>query len=207
MKKSLEIMFFPGFYGTIFDLVDVEYNYVNYELDYNKEYYPENITADDFQFDANAYKNAIGEEFTNNFADLYPLDIIKSVKFDEITSPRFYNFENDRLYAFFEFVDDWKSIMRKFMDDNHDWLKNVIKEEHSSRSGYMSFMSNDVDEWYHILFDCDEDDVDTNYLEEMIKYMVIEKYGTYDTAYRIREEIESYTLENICEGEFFTVNA
>lgn len=207
MKKSLEIPFFPGFYGTIFDLTDTEYNYVNDELLFNKEDYPNNITADDFTFDAKAYMNAIGEEFTNQFADLFPLDFIKSVEFDEIDSPREYNFRNDRLYAFFEFDDNWKTIMRKFMDDNFEWLKDIIHKEHSSRSGFISYMSNDINDWYHILFDGDEEDVDTIYLEDMIKYMIIDKYATYDTAYKIREEIESYTLENVCESNFFAVNA
>lgn len=207
MKKSLEIPFFPGFYGTIFDLSDVEYNYVYEEMNYNKENYPENVTADDFEFDAKAYMNAIGEEFTNQFANLFPLDFIKSVEFDEIDSPREYNFRNDRLYAFFEFDKNWKFIMRAFMNDNFEWLKKVIYDEHSSRSGFISFMSNDIYDWYHILFDGDEEDVDTLYLEEMIKYMIIDKYSSYDTAYKIREEIESYTLENVYEGDFFTVNA
>lgn len=204
MNKSLEIVFFPGFYGSIFDPVDNEYNSLKYEIEYYKDTYNKEFTTDDFIFEEDAWKNKICELFTEGFSDMYKPHFIKSIVFDEMTSPRFYNFDNDRIYAFFEFTDDWKDHIKEFMDSNYKELKDIIKEQHSSRSGYISFMSNDIDEWYDMLFNVDEDDIKTTYLEEIIKYYVLWKNDVpYDEGYRIREDLEGYVFENMNESEFF----
>ena len=48
MNKSLEIVFFPGFYGSIFDPVDNEYSSLKYEIEYYKDTYNKEFTMDDF---------------------------------------------------------------------------------------------------------------------------------------------------------------
>ena len=205
MNKSLEIVFFPGFYGSIFDPVDNEYSSLKYEIEYYEDTYNKKFTMDDFIFDEDAWKNKICNLFTEGFSDMYKPHFIKSIVFDEMTSPRFYNFDNDRIYAFFEFTDDWKDHIKNFMDSNYKELKDIIKEEHSSRSGYISFMSNDIDEWYKKFFETtDEDDIETTYLEEIIKYYVLWDNGyAFNEGFKIREELESYVFENMNESEFF----
>ena len=204
MNKSLEIVFFPGFYGSIFDPVDIEYTNVQFEIDYYKDTYNKEFTMDDFIFDEDAWKNKICKLFTEGFSDMYKPNFIKSIVFDEMISPRFYNFDNDRIYAFFEFNDDWRQHIKNFMDSNYKELKDIIKEQHSSRSGYISFMSNDIDEWYDKLFNADEDDIETTYLEEIIKYYVLWNNDcAFYEGYKIREELESYVFENMNESEFF----
>ena len=202
---SLDISFFPGFYGTLYDCGENEYETIKNELDfYNDNNDGRTYTEDDFVFDWDAYRNSIAKLYTEGYSN-YALEIpfIKSIVFDEIDSPTYYNFRNDRIYAWFEFADTWKQDMEKFMRDKHDWLCDIIKEEHTSRSGFISFMSNNIDDWFEKIFV----EEDTLYIEDMIKYMLMDMFD----AHTLAEDIEMYVFKHTNESDFVslkeTVNA
>ena len=130
-------------------------------------------TADDFDFDNKGYQNEVAKNFISTLQYWYKMDFIRSMEFDYIDSPMYYNFYNDDLYAIVEFDDTWREKMHNFMVENYDFLKEHIKLNWSSRSGFISNMSNDIDEWFTKLFDEDDDDVDETYLEVMLHYMTV----------------------------------
>lgn len=199
MKKfNLDICFFPGFYGTIYDCVDNEITAIETEMEYQSTFENHGLSFDDFVFDWDAYKKAVAENFVDAYA-LYAKEIpfIKAITFDEIESPRFYNFTTDKIYCWFEFADSWKDDMRKFMDENYDWLKNIIHEEHTSRSGFISFMDNDIDDWYNRLF-VDEENI---YIEDMIKYMIMSK----NNVEEMLDDINMSVYENLIETDFVSI--
>lgn len=71
------------------------------------------------------------------------LEIKLDLKFEEMTSPREYNFETDRIFA----TATDEVVQKLFSMADGPALRIMIREKHSSRSGFHSFYSNDYDEW------------------------------------------------------------
>ena len=225
MKKSLQIMLFPGFYGTWYDPSDPFW----YEMEEEARYYneecrllngePHTWVRDDFDYDYNAYQRAVCEEFISALKENVDLDIIRSIEYDYLYSPRYYNYENDHLYAIVEFTDDWREKMHNFMVENYDILKERIKRNWSSYDGFISSMSNDIDDWFTKLFEVEEDDIDTRYLEVMVYYMMVigqmegrtsgdDAQEMYDkTRDKLSETLFEDTWENIYLCEYIFIPA
>lgn len=199
-RFSFELPFFPGFYESSLYSPDTEYWAIKQEVEYYthdlREEHPEyqGITEDDLEFDYKAYQKDVMGSFIIAFKDAAP-DIVESVEFDELVSPKYYNFSTDRLFCWVTFSEDWKAVMRKFMLDNYGLLKDHIKEVWSSRDGFMSFTSNDVDEWFGKIFD----EEDPMYIGTMLGYMMRFIDGR-DCLSEVSDAIIMDTLEDIYEG-------
>lgn len=93
---------------------------------------PETVSRYDWQARRNVKSRQIVESLRFAFADM--------------TSPREYNFETDRI-----FVNVPVSVVRKLWTmskaDQHKTLSRVAKERHSSRSGFISFYESDWRDW------------------------------------------------------------
>lgn len=61
----------------------------------------------------------------------------------ELTSPREYNFSTDQISVYI----DTKTLKKISSVLNSDTLKNLIKRRFTSRDGFMSWYSNDIEEW------------------------------------------------------------
>lgn len=191
---------FPGFYGSIFDSSETAYNEIIETVDYYKNELDKEVTEDDFDFDYKGYEESVAIAFTDVFADMYDLPIIKSMKYSHIWSPKYYNFENDELYAEFEFTDDWKTYVRSFIEENKNWLSDIIEEKWKSRDGFISFMSTDINDWTHNILDVEEDDIDGRYLGEMLTYMFMNKYNT--SVKEMRDNITEEVFDEIYPYEY-----
>lgn len=193
MKTSLQLAFSPGFYETDYESSDTAYYAIHQELDDIRTGEVDgnpDWTEDDLDFDYQAYEKDIIDNFIAAWKKYAPADVVESVEFDELDSPREYNFRNDRLFAFVTFKEGWQDAMRKFMEDNAEWLREKIGKQWSSRDGFISFMSNAVGDWYHFLFV----EKDERYLGTMIGYMMeIEDPEVYD-------DLLSETMRDIYEG-------
>lgn len=199
MRTSIQLPFFPGFYETEYKNSDTAYWAIKEELDgyYHDTYYhtehPEwaHITEDDLDFDDSQYEKDVMDAFIEVWSNHAP-DFVKSVEMDCLDSPRYYNFRNDRLYAFVELGDEWKDEMRHFIAENYDWLKERIHDDWTSYDGFMSFMENDVDEWDKMLFE----EEDERYIGTMIGYMM------YRENKNIFDDILMSTMEDIYDGSY-----
>lgn len=195
MKTSLQLAFFPGFYETDYESSDTPFYAIRQELEDIRTGEIEgdsDLTEDDFDFNYRAYEKDIMDNFIAAWKDHAPEEIVENVEFDELVSPKYYNYSNDELYAFVTFKDGWQDAMRKFMDENTDWLRDRIRREWSSRDGFFSFMSNDLNEWGNYLFV----EEDSRYLGSMLGYMMeIAEPHVYD-------HLLMDTLEDIYEGNY-----
>jgi hypothetical protein len=68
------------------------------------------------------------------------------LEFEEMRSPRFYNFETDRIFAKLSRADFCK-LLKKVRGAR---LKKMAEDMFTSRSGFISFYSNKVEEWGRI---------------------------------------------------------
>lgn len=189
MIVNIELPFFPGFYESDLENGDTAYWAIKEELQYYQEECdtpcPE-LTEDDLDFNYSDYEKDIREQWADGWKDNAP-EIVLSVRNIEMTSPKYYNFSTDRLWADVELRDDWREKMRTFMKENAEWLKGRIKEDWTSYDGFCSFMSNDYEDWFDYIFEEQEE----RYISTMIGYMM------YRENKNIRNDLVMYALEDI----------
>lgn len=82
--------------------------------------------------------------FENYFSDTVEEKI--SFTFEEMTSPREYNFETDRLFASISLKDAAK-LYAKAKENEFSDLKDCIKEQFTRRDGFIPHYSNNIDHW------------------------------------------------------------
>ena len=159
----VNVPFFPGFYGSILSQAldhaqerEVECNEERESLqEYHPDtYWPEELRLTGWQYgeplsdctDYSAAYEAMARDWCSFFDD-WAMDNLgtpaNSFKFESMTSPRFYNFETDRVFctvplAVMESL--WQGIDR-------DKLQAVIESRHKSRDGFVSFYDSDLESW------------------------------------------------------------
>ena len=158
---------FPGFYGTWFEDYDMEDYEIKSELESLADTYhlhPDVVYAL-HNFGANW--QLVDVDYENYRHDLaidccqwveYQLQHLFGkeckVEFQEIHSPREYNFENDAIYCAIK-VDLDKVI--KYIREHWEEFSERIKESYTSYDGFHSWYSNDAKEWIPDSVKSDED--------------------------------------------------
>jgi hypothetical protein len=132
---SAALPWFPGFYDSILDdLMDRE---IEQEMEETGETYDQIMD----RFSSKIAVEAIAKEWVEAFSKETGIPM----EFEELVSPREYNFTTDRLFVRIP-IDAIEKIAAE-MDDKP--LRETIRANHSSRSGFVSFYANDLDdpEW------------------------------------------------------------
>ena len=185
LENEFVVPFFPGFYYSAFDKgnEDVEWDIFN-----DPNSVPEEILnfccSDALEEDTKTYRNDVGaafvEEFNNQMAEILPGFTSEMV---EIESPREYNFETDRLIAKTD-LSLYLPKIKEYLDKNKEAFKAYVKKRHSSYDGFISFYSDDADEW-------DLDNLDYNELCTVFGFMLTNKGITADM---IIDEVVDQTI-------------
>jgi len=84
------------------------------------------------------------EAFNDWAEDETGLDL--GLTFESMSSPRFYNFETDRIFATVPLA-TVRELFRQSAEESHARLAEILVERHTSRSGFHSFYSNDLEDW------------------------------------------------------------
>ena len=223
MKFNIELPFFPGFYESDLENSDTSYWAIKEELEYYQNDYAydnpdeqaiyEQLTENDLEFDYEGYEEEVRNAWVEAWKNNAP-EIVLSVEGVEMTSPKYYNFETDRLWADVELRDDWMDAVREFMVENADWLRERIKDDWTSYDGFMSFMSNNFDDlshdededywkgeksWYWHLFSGQSDRWEC-YISTMIGYMM------YRENSEIRNDLVMSALEDVYAGSYVRIS-
>lgn len=185
--KRIEIELpFAGFYESWHDeKIDdaIEQNF--WDDDCNV---PEDIYNKIWEADINwsAIQNEYCKEFTEQFGHHFGLDL----KFIEMTSPREYNFQTDRIFASIPATQINK--IRKEVESYPEWPE-VIRERYTSRDGFWSHYSNDHkdDEWARpVLDECQYETVLLAWLDHRHKEDPLNEREWSDLEYELVEDIE-----------------
>jgi len=129
-KQEVRLMFFSGFYESIHDSV------FDMETEYIMEDYPDK-KWDDFRFE---YDYA---EYCKNYVRAISSETEIDLEFQELISPREYNFTTDRIICFIK----PKDVKKLATALNSPTLEKLVKERFTSRDGFISFYSRYVEEW------------------------------------------------------------
>lgn len=174
MKTSIEVKSFPGFYGSIFSEDSILENWID-RMQYE---YPELEHLADFELPG-SYRPTVAKEFAEMYISELNDKLGLNIKLlsESVKSPREYNFYNDEVICEIE-VDDWDGFIKKIISlmnepEIYAELVKVIKANHTSCSGFWSFMSNEIEVWYGML----QDPCSTNYLECVLWYLYCLKTG------------------------------
>lgn len=191
MTKLYEIELpFSGFYNSIHDaqfdrelesVIDYFYQETGYDL-------PDYIMNLWWNIDFKSAQLAYAKDFAEGLMD--ELNIFGD--FTTMTSPREYNFENDRLFVK---VSRATLCGLVFMTDPYE-MEQAAKRRHTSRSGFISFYSNDYKTWGDI------EDWDHNQLRTLLEAYIetngieIDESQIIDDCY-LYEVHKYFTCDNI----------
>ncbi|MFT6841795.1 MAG: hypothetical protein ACJASR_000557 [Psychroserpens sp.] len=143
---------FPGFYNSIFEPDgENEVSHINNER--ANRGLQDKVKFDDLEFDYKEYETDVGKQFASLWEDTLN-GFVSKCEFHRIESPKEYNFRTDKIEVNVEINEPAiYSFLRLYQDDFEDY----VKEHHSSYSGFISFYSNDGEEWL------EEDDLLTDF--------------------------------------------
>lgn len=170
-KQIIEILnpIFPGFYESVLDGGHIS-SMVQDNDDYELGGY---LNDNDFEieYDYKEYKkdvmieiNDLFIEKVNESAKRYcnVENLLMKNESSEMVSPKYYNYETDRIYIKIS-VDGTKyaKFINTMFKKHRDTLEKFIKKNHTSYSGFHSFYSNAIDEWYKKRLELDYNELGT----------------------------------------------
>ena len=143
MKKiETFLLLFPGFYGTIFEpYEDSEIDYIN-EVRNDKGL--DEIEWGDCDWDYDDYRERVAESIVG-FVEWELKQMGLKFTYQEIESPKFYNFSNDSINVEVE-VESMDKIIQ-YLNENEDEFRQHIKERYTSRDGFISYHSSNSNDW------------------------------------------------------------
>ena len=141
MKATIQLPSFHGFYESIWSQLAQD--------DMDNIIESRGIKKGDFWSSKfSAFEKQVVDRYTGMYVELVNEELdfgIKILSEPELDSPKYYNYRTDRIYVKIEF-----NAIKKLRVLMHKWeneMRKLIKEHHTSYDGFISFMSNDFDEW------------------------------------------------------------
>lgn len=173
MTLELEALGFTGFYQGIWDQGENEYRETR-DMKYGEYDDIEDLQLlDDWGFSLD-YRDNIAklyaETYIEHINDIFGIDL--KLVGQWVRSPKYYNFTTDEIYCKVE-IDDLDKLvnhLRELCNDPRykEDIIETIKQNHASCDGFISYMSNDFEDW----MDCIADPDDDRYISCLIGYLV-----------------------------------
>lgn len=139
----------------------------------------------DYSIAHEAIAKGYAEAFAEKMDEVF--EFTTGFEFEEMTSPRFYNFETDRLFCRVP-VATVERLFEISKGDEHKTLAKIIQERHTSRDGFISFYTNGLTDWLEKPLE----DWDHNELETLLLAALEVAHGDAEEACR---EVEMWMLE------------
>jgi len=158
--------------------------------------YGQNVVYDDYKNYKLAFCKAYVDAFAREFVDYWGFEL--RIEFDELDSPREYNFANDRIFAKI----DSRDVQRLFDEVSDRAMSDVAKELFTSRDGFASHYSPDwQNDWSPDPRTWDHNQVYCLLMAYLHEANVTEyefEQGLYETAnlYELEGQFETYEPEN-----------
>lgn len=195
MRLNLEVPSFTGFYQGVWDQSENEWIEVH-EMKYGDYEDFESLNLiDDWGFGSD-YRDNVAKLFAKNYAEIIknclavPMEYVGCY----VDSPKEYNFRTDRIYATFE-VPDYDALVKRLnelgsLPEYRTELAAIIKKYHTSCSGFISFMSNDIEDWFGLMYDPSNDHYTSYFIGYLLSLMAPEEIEG------LNESVYEYVLEN-----------
>lgn len=182
IKSYLPI--FQGFYGSLFDSDQAE------EMVLENE----DLQFDEIEFDYKEYRNRVAEKcvdsvsmFLWNEGSLD--DLIINIEFEEVYSPRFYNFTNDVINCTYKITDVDFNKLLEYCKTNLSEFKTFLEDNYSGYSGFISFFDTEPKKWFNEYLKEDSDKFERAFASILEFYLENEDYTVDDMLSDIQEEL------------------
>ena len=129
MKTYLPL--FTGFYNTIWEMDD--------------SYLIDEMSVDMDDIDYEKYREDVSKELCRVLPD--HCDLIESIVFESLYSPKFYNFGNDSINCEVSLSLSSRRGLDDYLSENADAFGEYLRDRYTSRDGFMSSHSNDPKDW------------------------------------------------------------
>lgn len=161
---------FTGFYCTNFEPdEDNEINDINQN---RKDKNLPEIGFDDCNFDYAEYRKEVSIAVTKYIEkELKDLNVLTSIRFEELISPKEYNFANDSINIEIELTEDNIKEIKKFLFDNLDEYKQYLIDNYTSYSGFVSFFPNTFEGWEELTKDFTDYNDKEHYLGSVLEFI------------------------------------
>lgn len=136
-KINTWLPIFSGFYNTIWEFDD------RYVLEYINESRENPIEYDNLEIDNTKYEHDISIKLCELFKDVLS-DYIEEIEFEDIQSPKEYNYVNDSINCV---ITPKIDNIQKFIYKNKDVFCQYLKENYTSYDGFISAYENDFLSW------------------------------------------------------------
>jgi hypothetical protein len=191
MKIETFLPFFPGFYESVLHNPDMDYHlwrelvsvddrlprelFLEWSEKSRSPYTELECRWEDYQNDIAKAYCAVVEEYIN---DNQVLRDGVQINYSHIWSPKYYNFETDRLYC--DLIINAPDAIQ-YCADHAEAFEKYLTERFKSRDGFISFMSYDPVDW------TDASEWDSRHPGHIIEFILQNEYG--------RDTINQFALE------------
>lgn len=145
MKNLVNEIFLPSFQGFYESIWTPDWEMIS--IDHEER----GITlTDDWEIDKQ-YFTDLAREYVSYLQEVYrnDLGVEITLEFTELVRPREYNLTTDKIFCnlYCNDVKKFTERINTLIAENYDAVGEYIKENHSSYSGFISFISADVNDW------------------------------------------------------------
>lgn len=188
MKVQTFLPVFNGFYNTLFEnLID---NAAEFAIDDYNEQNNTNLVYDDFDFNFVSIQNEICKDAVSKIEEkLNEIGINCTIIYENLVSPKYYNFSNDSINIEINFKKFSQVI--EILEQNFDSFTQYIKDNYTSRDGFISSHSSYASDW----------------MEDLREDAKNEAHKVGAVLDFILQEIEEYKDEDLyyelCENAYF----
>jgi len=183
------LIVFEGFYESYLFNSDTEF-YLNELLQDSEHPETYEITGQNYK----DYEKSVCElhadslnECLNDLRTYEKIDIVKSVKFKNMTSPAYYNFTTDKLHLLVDF--NLTALKKYCFIDNREDFNFYLQENYTSYDGFISFIDNNIKDFEKIVLKRKLDSWESNkkdaYIDIMLEYHFIRAIFDNKTAEKI----------------------
>lgn len=184
MKVQTFLPVFNGFYNTLFeDLID---NATEFAIDNYNEQNNTLLNYDDFNFNYNLIMSEICKDAVIKIEEkLNEIGINCSIIYENLVSPRGYNFSNNSINIVIIFKKFSQVI--EILEQNFDLFTQFIKYDYTSRDGFISSFSSYASDWMEDLIEDAENE--THKVGAVLDFILqqIEEYKDEDLYFDLCE--------------------
>lgn len=198
MTQKIEtwLPIFPGFYETWFKPdEEPEIDHINEE---RAKIGLDPIDWDAGDWDYEEYHNGVAKECCDfvfeRLREQYP-DLVKSLTFQKVNSPAYYNFENDGIDIEIEI--DLNKLVDMLVDQMHEenpyskLFPDYIEDRYTRRDGFIPYYSNQAIDWVDHLIE----EKPGHCVGSCLQFLMLALYGIGEDA----RQAEYYAIEDMYE--------
>ena len=103
--------------------------------------------GDDVDYDFDAFKECAGQSCVDSLEyELYSHDVITDIEYLGMHSPKYYNYDTDRVLVDVDY--NFIQLVKYCKHTNKDRFNQYLKDKYTSYDGYISFVENNVNDFF-----------------------------------------------------------